>query len=235
MKVIIPAAGRGTRLRPLTDFSPKCLADINGQPLLFYLLSDLKRLRVEEVVIVTGHLSHMIEDFACGKGEFPKVSCIYNERYDSTNSIVSLSLTQHLWNEDFCIIDSDLLVRQPLLEKLINGKDTCLVIDSSKPHDAIDMKAKVENGRFLHMDKTMLRKDTFGEFFGLSRWTASSAAVLGCVIQRYLLRNETKVWYEWPIREMAKDYFLPVVTCSSDMWFEIDDMSDYAKAERFYG
>jgi len=41
MKALLLAAGLGTRLRPLTDFLPKCLAPIGGRPLLEYWLASL--------------------------------------------------------------------------------------------------------------------------------------------------------------------------------------------------
>jgi len=233
MKVIIPAAGRGTRLQPITNFSPKCLVDVNGNPLLYYLLSQLKQLEVSEVIIVTGYLSNMIEEYVFNRPDFPPVTCLKNDRYESTNSIVSLSLTTHLWDTDICIIDSDLSVRPNLLAKLTQCKDTCLVIDNSKPVDQIDMKASVKDGRFIYMDKTLLRKDTFGEFFGLSRWTPDAAKAFASIIDDYLARGETSVWYEYAIRELAKDYCLPVLTCSSEMWIEIDNINDYEKAKQF--
>lgn len=233
MRVLIAAAGQGIRLRPLTKTIPKCLVDINGRPLISYLLSSLKLLDVSEVVIVTGFMGERIKDYVLDKPEFPKTVCIYNERYESTNSIVSLSLTRQYWDEDFCIIDSDLLLRFELIELLVNSKDTCLIVDNSKPYEEIDMKVKVDNGRFIYMDKSLPRSDAFGDFFGLSRWTPALAKEFNRSMERYLSNGETNVWYEWPIREMAADNYLPVKTCSSDMWVEIDNMDDYSKALKF--
>jgi choline kinase len=230
MRVIIPAAGRGTRLQPMTHFSPKCMIDINGKPLLFYMLSSLKQLAVSEVVIVTGFMHTMIEEYVSGNPDFPPVTCIYNEKFETTNSIVSLSHTTSLWDEDFCIIDSDLMVRPELLSELVSSDQTCLFIDNSKSPETIDMKVQVKDKRFIYMDKTLLRKDTFGEFFGLSRWTPEAGEVFKNTINSCLSRGETGIWYEYPIREMAANYELPIRTCSSDQWFEIDTNEDYEKA-----
>jgi len=216
---------------PLTNFSPKCLIEIDGNPLLYYLLSDLKKLGVNEVIIVTGYRSDMIEEYVKNRANFPDVRCIYNQKYETTNSIVSISLTRDYWHEDFCIIDSDLIIKYSLLETLINAKTTSLLIDNSKPADDIDMKAKVENGFLKYMDKGLLRKDTFGEFFGLSRWTPEAGQQFSQSIDKMLSEKGESLWYEFAIRDMAANFDLPIITCSFNKWFEIDNSEDYEKAK----
>jgi glucose-1-phosphate thymidylyltransferase len=57
---VIPAAGRGTRLRPLTDDRPKPLVEVAGEPLLAHALRALEPLAPGRVVVVTGHLGERI-------------------------------------------------------------------------------------------------------------------------------------------------------------------------------
>ncbi len=65
MKVIIPLAGKGTRLRPHTHVTPKPLLKVAGKPVMDYVLDDVRRLRgVEQVVYVTGHLKEAVERHA---------------------------------------------------------------------------------------------------------------------------------------------------------------------------
>ena len=55
MKVIIPLAGKGTRLRPHTHITPKPMLKVAGKPVMAYILEDLERLGdVEQVVYITG-------------------------------------------------------------------------------------------------------------------------------------------------------------------------------------
>jgi len=62
MRAIIIAAGRGVRLRPLTDTTPKPLLDVNGQSLIKYHLEKLGQAGFREVVINLAHLGDMIRD-----------------------------------------------------------------------------------------------------------------------------------------------------------------------------
>ena len=61
MKCIILAAGKGTRLKPLTDHTPKPLLPIKGRPLLEYTLENLPD-EVDDVIIVVKHLGHLIKE-----------------------------------------------------------------------------------------------------------------------------------------------------------------------------
>jgi mannose-1-phosphate guanylyltransferase len=63
MKAFLLAAGLGTRLRPLTDTTPKCLVPIGGRPLLSYWMELLERHGFEEVLINLHHLPHVVRRF----------------------------------------------------------------------------------------------------------------------------------------------------------------------------
>lgn len=71
MKAIIPVAGAGTRLRPLTYTQPKALIPVAGKPLLGFLIEQLKELGVDEFVFVIGYLGDKIEDYV--KSKHPKL------------------------------------------------------------------------------------------------------------------------------------------------------------------
>ena len=65
MKVIIPVAGKGTRLRPHTHRTPKPMIRIAGKPVIDYVMDDLKKVGgVEEVIFITGHLKDEVEAYA---------------------------------------------------------------------------------------------------------------------------------------------------------------------------
>ena len=62
-KALLLAAGMGTRLRPLTFKTPKCLVEINGTPLLGLWLQKLNNLGCDEVLINTHYLHEKVEDY----------------------------------------------------------------------------------------------------------------------------------------------------------------------------
>jgi len=65
VKVIIPLAGRGTRLRPHTHVTPKPMLRVAGKPVMDYVLEDVRRLgNVSQVIYITGHLKDIVERHA---------------------------------------------------------------------------------------------------------------------------------------------------------------------------
>ena len=74
MKVIIPLAGKGTRLRPHTHTVPKPMLKVAGKPVMDYVMEDVARLKgVEQVVYITGHLKETVEKHARATYAIPGV------------------------------------------------------------------------------------------------------------------------------------------------------------------
>lgn len=63
MKVIIPLAGLGTRLRPHTYTRPKPLINVAGKPMLAHILDKFRDLEVEEYIFIVGYLGDQIEKY----------------------------------------------------------------------------------------------------------------------------------------------------------------------------
>ncbi len=91
MKVIIPLAGKGTRLRPHTHLTPKPMLRVAGKPVMAYILEDLERLgTVEQVVYITGHLKEKVEQYARESFRLPAVF-VEQEVQDGTAGAVQLA------------------------------------------------------------------------------------------------------------------------------------------------
>ncbi len=64
MKAIIPVAGIGTRLQPLTNNVPKVLVNVAGRPMLFHLIDEIvKNGRIDTVILIIGYLGDKIIEF----------------------------------------------------------------------------------------------------------------------------------------------------------------------------
>ena len=91
MKVIIPLAGKGTRLRPHTHITPKPMLKVAGKPVMAYILEDLERLgNVEQVVYITGHLKEKVEQYTRETFSIPAVF-IEQKVQDGTAGAVELA------------------------------------------------------------------------------------------------------------------------------------------------
>ena len=120
MKAIILAAGTASRLRPLTDSTPKCLLKIGGRSLLQRSIDALTANGISEIVIVTGYLHEQIESFVGQQYPGLRVTYIYNKEYSTTNNIYSLWLARpEADGEDILLLDSDLLYDPAILSRVM--------------------------------------------------------------------------------------------------------------------
>ena len=92
MKVIIPLAGKGTRLRPHTHTVPKPMLRVAGKPVMDYVLDDVRRLGdVEEVIYITGHLKEAVEAHVRSTYADMKSRFIEQKVQDGTAGAVALA------------------------------------------------------------------------------------------------------------------------------------------------
>lgn len=92
MKVIIPLAGKGTRLRPHTHTVPKPMLRVAGKPVMDYVLDDVRKLRdVDEVIYITGHLKEAVETHVMTKYRDLKATFIEQKVQDGTAGAVALA------------------------------------------------------------------------------------------------------------------------------------------------
>ncbi len=75
MKVILPVAGKGTRLRPHTHTKAKSLVRVAGKTVLEHIVSRLETLPVDEFIFITDENGSQIEEFV--KDTFPDLNCSY--------------------------------------------------------------------------------------------------------------------------------------------------------------
>ena len=71
MKLIIPLAGKGTRLLPLTRHVPKPLIRVAGRAVLDYVMDKVEGLEIEELIVITGHLKDRVEAYITSQYDLP--------------------------------------------------------------------------------------------------------------------------------------------------------------------
>src|SRR5438552_2761652 len=90
MQVIIPLAGKGTRLRPHTYLVPKPLLKVAGRPVMDWVMDRLDGLDVSELIFITGHLKEQVEAYARARYAIPS-RFIEQKVQDGTAGAVNLA------------------------------------------------------------------------------------------------------------------------------------------------
>jgi len=90
MQVIIPLAGKGTRLRPHTHLVPKPMLKVAGRPVMDWVMDRLAGLEVSELIFITGHLKEQVEEYARSRYPYPS-RFIEQKVQDGTAGAVNLA------------------------------------------------------------------------------------------------------------------------------------------------
>ncbi|MDH4222071.1 MAG: sugar phosphate nucleotidyltransferase [candidate division Zixibacteria bacterium] len=135
MKVIIPVAGIGTRLRPLTHTAPKVLLHVAGKPILAHVLEGLKGLKIDEVIFVIGFMGEKIIDYVKKNYRF-KSTFIKQKELKGVGYAVHIAARRVTKGEPVLIILGDTVFKMDL-KPVIKGS-----------YDSLGIKEVDNPGRF---------------------------------------------------------------------------------------
>lgn len=109
MKAVVLAAGEGTRLRPLTDDTPKPLVPVNGRPLLTHCFEQLRSLGIDEIVPVIGPKREQIIDYY--GHSFEGIPILYAHQPEPNGLAHALLAAESHVDEDFIVTYGDVIFR----------------------------------------------------------------------------------------------------------------------------
>ena len=107
MKAMILAAGRGERLRPLTDSTPKPLLEAAGKPLIVYHLEALARAGFTEIVVNLSWLGEQIRE-RLGDGASWGLNIEYSEEASALETAGGIVQALPLLGERFAVVNADI-------------------------------------------------------------------------------------------------------------------------------
>ncbi len=106
MKAILLAAGYGTRLRPITNTTPKCLVKINGKPLLLYWIESLLDAGVDSILLNTHYLADQVKKFVSDSGYSDKIILSHEEELLGTAGTVRNNIN-YIGNDPLLLVHAD--------------------------------------------------------------------------------------------------------------------------------
>jgi choline kinase len=237
MKIILLAAGIGQRLGDVSAKLSKCLLKFGGKTLLQRHLSILKHFDINEIIIITGYQSELVEQEITGTGADDRIRIVQNPDYRKGSIISMLIGLQALANEpDFILMDADVLYDYRILEKLLNTPhQNCFLLDREFEQGEEPVKLCVRDGQLIEFRKKIddnLRFDYQGESVGFFRFNHATADKLIQSANTYLARGEDTQPYEECIRDLLLaepgDFGFEDITGLE--WIEIDFPEDINRA-----
>lgn len=202
MKAMILAAGRGERMRPLSDQTPKPLLPVGGKPLIAHHLIKLASIGIHDVVINVAHLAEKIQH-ALGDGQQygVKITYSYEPAALETGGGIYQALS-FLGTEPFLLLSSDIWTDYPLQNLLSRTDQLAHLILVANPDFKPVGDYDLQNGRVIQTPHPPYTYASFGIihpqlFIGSSGGTFPLTAVLNPAIAKNKVSGEVYqgVWF----------------------------------------
>ena len=114
MKIVLPVAGNGIRLRPYTENLPKCLLPVAGKTIIDWIVDDALFLKPSETIFITGYKAPVVDEFLKQKSEWGAVRTVVQSNPQGLGEAISLALPYINDDEPLLIILGDTLFEADL-------------------------------------------------------------------------------------------------------------------------
>jgi choline kinase len=234
LQLILLASGRGSRLKKLTQNTPKCLIKVRSKPIIEYISENFKKFN--ETIILTGYKSVLI------KKKFPNIKKIRNNKYKSTNMVYSLFCAKKYITQDIIVSYSDIIFDHKIINKMINFNKSHIPLNkewlnlwkkrmsekminndaedlSVNEKQVISIGSKIKNSRpkLQFMGLIKLKYKDFIKLYNFFKSLKNPKVNMTSFLDMALKKNI-----------ISLEYFK-----TSLYWFEIDNIKDKKVTEKF--
>lgn len=243
-KVIIIAAGMGTRMKGHTEDKPKCMVEFGGKTLLRRQLDSYKECGLNNISLVRGYMKDKIN--------YPNLIYFENDDYENNNILNSIFYAESAIRGHVIVAYSDILFESHVVRRLLNSEhDISIVVDidwrayyqGRRDHPIEEAENVVFNANndVIEIGKILTKKeDVHGEFIGMMKLTPRGAEIF----KRHFHRAKALYWNK-PFQRATvfqKAYLTDMIQEMVDLgvpvhcviiergWKEIDTVEDYEKA-----
>ena len=243
-KILIVAAGLGSRLKTHTKNLPKCMLDFGGKTLLERQLSAYRNCGIDNISIIRGYKKNKIN--------YKNLNYFNNKDYENNNILNSIFCGEKVINGNIIIAYSDILFESAVVQRLLNSDhDISVVVDidwrgyyvNRKEHPIEEAENVIfnSNNEVIRIGKIATEKqEVHGEFIGMMKLTHRGAEIF-----KQNFHRVKKLYWNKPFQRaktFQKAYLTDLIQELVDIgikvhcviiergWKEIDTVEDYQKA-----
>lgn len=221
MQAVILAAGKGTRMLPLTEKTPKPLVKVAGEPLLTHIMRQLPS-AIDEVVLVIGYLGDQIKEYYGDEFEGKRLVYVWQEKMTGTAD--ALAITRKYISGKFLLLLGDDIVGRDSLEEALAHDLSILAYEHHEPKHF---------GVILHDENYHLQEIVEKPEVPPSNLINTGSMVLDERIFELIKPTpaDHENWLTWYVTDLARERAMKVVR--QKHWCPVGRLEDIPNAEAF--
>lgn len=233
MKVLLLAAGKGTRISRYLSGNPKCTVNIGDCKLIQYTIDMLHRKGISEIAIVTGYRAEVIRNTL----NDDSIKYYYNPFFDVTNSVASAWFAKDFLkgDDDVVIMNADVYLEEALLDRIMECKKSPVMFADNSRKEEADYKFKYENGLLKKYGKELEGDDITGEYIGTGKFSKEFMVEFLDTLDNMINTQQHSVWWENILYNMVGSRDVYVEEVNGLFWAEVDYIEDYKRILEFRG
>lgn len=210
---------------------------IFGKPVSFLSLEDgkiidrviniLNNNGIEKIVIVTGYKSEFFDEYKNNKSIF----LVKNDRYKWTGTMHSLSLAKKYIDDDFLLIENDMVFEERAITELTNNLNRDCMLITSESGSGDEALVEIRDGYVYKMSKDIHQFNKIdGEMIGLSK---ISYDVFNKMLDLFKYNKNPYLNYEYALVDIGRDYKIGYIKPDGLVWSEIDNEEHYNRTIKY--
>ncbi|WP_318505542.1 2-aminoethylphosphonate aminotransferase [Bacillus sp. T3] len=225
---VILAAGLGSRIRERSGEHPKGFLQLENCSIIELSILNLLEAGMTKIYLGTGYKKEDYEQLA---QKYPQIQCVHNPKYASSGSLYTLYQFKNVVQEDFLLLESDLIYEKKALSEIINHEKTNVILGSQFTNSGDEVFIEVdETGQLLQMskDRAVLNR-IYAELVGITKLSYRSFQQLCRLVEKWIATN-IKIDYEQGLISLAKTEEIAVFKHDNLAWCEVDDEQHWIRA-----
>lgn len=225
MKAVILCGGLGERLRPYTKTVPKVMLEVNGKPILAYVIENLKAAGLTDIVLLCGYKHEIIKN-SFGDGKKFNAKITYSIEKEKLGTGGAAKNAEKIIDDDFILVNGDNLTDFPIKELVEafrkTGKNIMALVKPNNPYGV----AKIKN-----VDGSICEIENFVEKPKMNEWINAGLIVLKkSVLQIFPKEGEAEI--EVYPKLQQKGELLGYLIEEKYFWKGVDTTKDWKEANQ---